>query len=217
MPGGRVRVRRAAGRGVLDLEPEAPSDRLRVLHEAPAAVELLHRPPAGHDLELDGGVGDLGRRRDVARIAASTASRPLRASSRGRRPRARTARRRRSAACRPAILPTFTVTPGQRPLRSCSSRTIRAASRIALRPFSGSTPAWAARPWTVIRTSRMPLRADTMSPLARAHSRTRHASASAARSGCAGSSVGEPISSSGLATNVEAFERQAAELAERPP
>ena len=35
---------------------------------------------------------------------------------------------------------------------------MRAASRIALRPFSGSTPAWAARPVTVIDRSTLPLR-----------------------------------------------------------
>ena len=55
-----------------------------------------------------------------------------------------------------------------------------AAARIALRPFSGSTPAWAARPWTVTRVSRIPLRDETMSPFARAHSRTRQTSDSAA-------------------------------------
>ena len=40
---------------------------------------------------------------------------------------------------------TFTVTPGQRPLRPCSAMIVWAAWSSALRPFSGSTPAWAAR------------------------------------------------------------------------
>ena len=40
----------------------------------------------------------------------------------------------------------FTVTVGHRPFRAWSATTWCAASRIAERPFSGSTPAWAARP-----------------------------------------------------------------------
>jgi hypothetical protein len=48
-----------------------------------------------------------------------------------------------------AIVPTLTVTPGQRPLSASSLSTSVAAAAIALRPFSGSTPAWAARPSTV--------------------------------------------------------------------
>ncbi len=79
---------------------------------------------------------------------------------------------------------------------------IRLASRIALRPFSGSTPAWAARPSIVIRVSRMPLRADTMSPLARAHSSTKQASTSGAAARMWAVELGDPISSSGLAMNV---------------
>ena len=81
------------------------------------------------------------------------------------------------------------------------SWTIRAASRIALRPFSGSTPACAARPWTVTTSPRLPLRDETMSPFARAHSRTRQASASSASRRMCGVDTGEPISSSGLPTN----------------
>ncbi len=48
----------------------------------------------------------------------------------------------------------------------------------------------------------MPFRDETMSPLARAHSRTSAASTSAASARMCGVEVGEPISSSGLATNV---------------
>ncbi len=101
----------------------------------------------------------------------------------------------------PSITPTLTVTPGQRPLSAWRSCVMRAASRIALRPFSGSTPAWLARPWTVITRSSVPLRDETMSPFARAHSRTRQASASRASLRMCGEEAGEPISSSGLATN----------------
>ena len=47
----------------------------------------------------------------------------------------------------------------------------------------------------------MPLRADTMSPFARAHSSTSATSISGAISTMCGVEVGEPISSSGLAMN----------------
>ena len=46
----------------------------------------------------------------------------------------------------------------------------------------------------------MPLRDETMSPFARAHSRTSATSLSAAKAEICGVEVGEPISSSGLAT-----------------
>ena len=45
--------------------------------------------------------------------------------------------------------PTLVVTAGQRPLSAWMPWTIAAPARIALRPFSGSTPACAARPLTV--------------------------------------------------------------------
>ena len=99
------------------------------------------------------------------------------------------------------MTPTLQVTPGQRPVSAWSAGTRCAAARIALRPFSGSTPACAARPWIVIRASTMPLRELTMSPLARAHSNTNAASTPPASSRMIGVEVGEPISSSGLATN----------------
>ena len=79
----------------------------------------------------------------------------------------------------PAITPAFTVTPSHRPFSPCRASTARAAARIALCPFSGSTPACAARPWKSITRSTTPFRALTMSPLARAHSRTSAASCSA--------------------------------------
>ena len=46
----------------------------------------------------------------------------------------------------PWMTPTLTVTVGQRPFSAWSAITWCAASRIADRPFSGSTPACAARP-----------------------------------------------------------------------
>ena len=75
-----------------------------------------------------------------------------------------------------------------------------AACRTALRPFSGSTPACAARPSIVIVKSVIPFRADTMSPFARAPSSTNAASCAGASSRMIGPENGEPISSSGLHT-----------------
>ena len=159
-----------------------------------------------------------GRVRDLGRLARSRGSPPRRS----RALRGSTARTSTSSVAalgddvrpRPAaITPTLTVTPGQRPLRSCRSRTIRrrledrAAALLRLdagmrRPAVDRDP----------RRSRIPLRADTMSPFARAHSRTRPTSASRGHArGCAGVEVGEPISSSGLATKTSALERQAAD------
>ena len=46
--------------------PSARAMRLGVLDQAAAALELLHRPPARHRLEVDGHVGDLGRLGDRA-------------------------------------------------------------------------------------------------------------------------------------------------------
>ena len=77
----------------------------------------------------------------------------------------------------PRMTPTLTVTPGQRPLSAVRASVLCAASTIALRPRSGSTPAWAALPSMRITKSAMPLRALTMSPFSRAASRTSATSA----------------------------------------
>ncbi len=184
-------------------KPRRSATRLRVVDEPAAALELLHRPPARHDVRRPSVTsGTVGRGAQLAdrRLRLRQAVAPW---SPARRPRASHRSATTLGRVPPAITPTFTVTPGQRPLSAWSSRTMRAASRIALRPFSGSTPACAARPWTVMPQCRaMPLRADTMSPLARAHSSTSATRRPRRAPGCAASSVGEPISSSGLATNV---------------
>ena len=101
----------------------------------------------------------------------------------------------------PLTTPTLTVTPGQRPLRAVRASALCAASTIALRPLSGSMPACAARPVISRVRSAMPLRELTMSPLARASSRTKAKSLDFACSLMTGLLTGEPISSSGLATN----------------
>ena len=100
----------------------------------------------------------------------------------------------------PSITPTFTVTPGHRPLRSCRDRIRCAAARIALRPRSGSTPAWALRPTTSIGPPVVPLRAETIAPVSRAHSRTNATSRPSATSRITDPENVEPISSSGLHT-----------------
>ena len=146
---GRVRVGGAAGRGVA-----RPRSRAR---SATASACSTSRPlrssfsighQRGHRRRSRRSCRGPRSRAAIARISASAAS----SASRGQA-RTSTSSPQRSATTLgrvpPAITPTLTVTPGHRPLRSCRSRTIRAASRIALRPFSGSTPAWAARPLTV--------------------------------------------------------------------
>ena len=163
-----------------DLEPEPPGDapgRGRRAGRTARASPSATSGPSARARPSTSGTASVPR--------ASTGSRPRPprgrlAGSPGRRPRASSARRRRSGACPPSITPTLTVTPSQRPFRAWSRVTRSAAARIAERPFSGSTPACAARPWTVTRASRMPFRDETMSPLARAHSRTRQTSLSAA-------------------------------------
>ena len=117
----------------------------------------------------------------------------------------------------PLTTPAFTDTPGQRPFSSVSASVLCAASTIALRPFSGSTPACAARPVTSSTKSAMPLRALTMLPLARAASRMNATSTFSAALRITGVLDGEPISSSGLATNVNSANgSQFCLFAERP-
>ena len=160
-PGRRVGVRRAAGRGIVDLEAEAPRDRLRRGRRAGRSARASPSATSGPSPRTRPSCPSTS-------VASATPARPpppqpraRRASSPGRRPRACSARARRSAASRRRSTPTLTVTPGQRPLSACRSVTIRAASRIALRPFSGSTPACAARPVDV--------QPDVDDPLARRH------------------------------------------------
>ena len=156
-------------------KPRRARERDGRVDEPPRPLELLHRPPRRHRLDVHRHVRHRGRRRS-SRTAATAASR----SSPGRR-----------AGRPPGGLLGHDVRPGAavddpdvaghaRPaaVERVEGRDECAAARIALRPFSGSTPACAARPWIAIRTSTMPLRELTMSPLARAHSSTKAASAS---------------------------------------
>ena len=220
-PGRRVRVGGAAGRRIAER-------RSRAGRRAPGACSTS-RP-----LRSSFSIGQsAGHRLDARRSCPGTAGRggerrgppprPPRAPRRGRRPdvdlEIGIARRRRSGASRRRSRRRCTVTPGQRPLSVVQARSIWwAAARIALRPFSGSTPAWAARPWTVRRRSTMPLRADTMSPLARAHSRTKQTSAASGQLADERVlEIGEPISSSGLATKTSRSNGQRGAAAARLP
>ncbi len=200
-PGGRVGVRGAAGRAVGQREAEPLGERRRRARRAGPIARASPSASGGRSPRRrptsSGTVVRGGDRRGPP-------PRPPRAASRlvARRSTSRIGLLGHDVRPDPAADDAdVAVTPGQRPLSAWSAIAWWAASRIALRPFSGSTPAWAARPWTVRRRSTVPLRADTMSPLARAHSSTKQASASAASSRMCGLELGEPISSSGLATN----------------
>ena len=68
----------------------------------------------------------------------------------------------------PSILAGLIASPSRSSALSPSASA--AAATIALRPSCGLRPAWAARPVTVTWASRIPLRDETISPFARAHS-----------------------------------------------
>ena len=81
-PGGRVRVGRAAGRGVLDLEPEPLASATGVIDQPARPLELLHRPPAGHVGSISAVVSGTARAVSRSPIAASAASRSSRRTAR---------------------------------------------------------------------------------------------------------------------------------------
>ena len=148
--------------------PSSAATSIASSSEPGAAFLLLHGPVPAVAVHLDLQIGDHRVRRRCAR------SRPrpppaFPARANGGRPAACTVRAPRWCACRLATTPTFTVTPGHRPLRSCSAMIVWAAWSSALRPFSGSTPAWAARPVDVDRVVRDALaRADDVTVRPRA-------------------------------------------------
>ena len=214
MPGRRVGVGRTAGRRVADRRSRArrrrPGHARRAGRSARASPSATSGPSARSRPSCPGPRSP--------RRSAGSRPRPPRAP-RGSTARTSTSSEHRSATTLgrvpPAMTPTLTVTPGQRPLSACRSRTIRAASRIALRPFSGSTPAWAARPWTVDP--------QVEDALARRHDvavgagALEHQRDVARRRRCSrmcGVEVGEPISSSGLATKTSRSNGSAAALAD---
>ncbi len=104
----------------------------------------------------------------------------------------------------PRSTPTLQVTPGQRPFRAARATVLWAASRTALTPSAGRTPAWTALPVTSMVNAEMPLRAETRAPLIRAASSPTATSCSPARASISGRLNGEPISSSGEQTRVMA-------------
>ena len=213
MPGRRVRVGRAAGRRVARARTRAGRRAPGVVDEPAGSLELLHRPVAGHLLDRRPSCpGTVGGRGDPADRRLGRLERLARSSPAGR-PRAWHRSATTLGRVPPAITPTLTVTPGQRPFSAWRSRR-------TMRPPRGSRcgPSRARR--RRARPGRATVDPGVEDPLARGHdvavgpgaledeadvARRRRAR------GCAGSSVGEPISSSGLATNDEPLERQ------RPP
>ena len=107
-------------------KPSSSATRLGVLHEA--AAPRRASPSAASRPSISSSVGHV-RAPSVARdqLADRRLGRVevVARSSPAGRPRARSARRRRSGRVPPRMTPTLTVTPGQRPLSACRSRTIR--------------------------------------------------------------------------------------------
>ncbi len=180
MPGGRVRVGRAAGRRRRRPRTRGRSRRPgrgrpggRCARASPSATSAPSRSNSTRR------VGDLGRLGDAADLGLGGLERLAR-RSRGRRPRASSAPATTFGRVPPAMTPTLTVTPGQRPLSAWRRARSGRPRGSRCGPSPARRPACAARPWTVSRRSTIPLRADTMSPLARAHSSTRATSMPAA-------------------------------------
>ena len=215
----RVRVRGAAGRGVVRARTRAGRRaRPRGRRAGPTARASPSATSGPSSLDLDGRVGHRQSRRASARIAASTVlelAAPVRPDvdlelaplGDDVRPRAAGDHADVDGHARPAAVERVEVAGRG-----------RAASRIALRPFSGSTPAWAARPWTVIRASSDALaRRDDVAVRPGALEDEARVGVARPASAMWGVDDGEPISSSGLATNVEPLERQRRRARRRAP
>ena len=202
MPGRRVGVRRAAGRGVVHAEPEALGDGLGVLDEPGRPLDFSI---GRHENSVDSSIVVPGTS-VVRRELADRRHRPRRGRRRST-DRDSTSSSQRSGTTLgrvpPRIVPTLNVTPGQRPLRACSSRTIAGRLEDRVRPFSGSTPG--VRGAAVDRRAggrRCPCgttRCRRWRGRTRGRARRRRPRPPP---GCAGVDVGEPTSSSGLAMNV---------------
>ncbi len=101
----------------------------------------------------------------------------------------------------PSMVPTLTVMPRAASLRANSLCTWWDISRMALAPSSGLTPAWAARPWTVMVKLPDALRAVFSFPARpKAGSRMKARTARLASRRMSGVESGLPISSSELMT-----------------
>ena len=160
-------------------KPSARATRLGVLDQPAAALELLHRPPAGHRLERRRSrPGPRSPRR--SRGSRPRPPRGPRGRSPGRRPRACTVSATTFGRVPPAMTPDVDghARPAavERVQLADDPRRLEDRAAALLGLDAGVRRAAV----DVIRRSRMPLRAETMSPLARAHSRTSATSASAA-------------------------------------
>ncbi|RIH89918.1 hypothetical protein Mlute_00166 [Meiothermus luteus] len=100
------------------------------------------------------------------------------------------------------VPPRTTLGPRMVPFSQSCRATMRgiwwASSKMALTPFSGSTPWWAALPWAVSRYCPTPLRATFRSPLPMGGSSTSTAWLRRAASSMAALEAWEPTSSSGV-------------------
>ena len=214
MPGGRVRVRRAAGRRCRATSKPSASrhapGRARPAGRCARASPSATSAPSRSNSTVVSGTSVASA---ISRIAASAGLERLARRS----ARTSTSSVQRSATTfgrvPPAMTPTLTVTPGQRPLSACRSRDDpgrledRAAALLGLDAGVGR-PAVDGDP-------------QVEDPLARRHDVAvgagaledeRDVGVARRSSRMCGVDVGEPISSSGLAMNDEPLERQAAAL-----
>src|SRR5215211_6659726 len=199
---GGVGVPGPAGGRLADLEPEVAGDRLGLGDQRGHGLGALHRRVAV-------GRGHRGRGPstvEAATIRSTSAMARSKASMVAALTSTRMTARSATTLVRlpPWSTPTLQVTPGQRPFRAWRATVLWAASRTALTPSAGRTPAWTALPATSTVKAQMPLRAETRAPLVRAASRPTATSCSAARASIRGRLNGEPISSSGEQTRVMA-------------
>ena len=210
----RVGVGRAAGRGVADREPERAGDGRRVLDQPRAARRASPSATSAPSARSRPSTSGTTVASAIRRTSASAASSSARAT-----PRTSTSSEQRSATTLgrvpPPMTPTLTVTPGQRPLSACRSRDDpgrledRAAALLGLdagvgRAAVDGRSAGRGCPCATRRCRRS---------RGRTRGRGRRRRRGAISRMC-GVEVGEPISSSGLATNTSRSNGQPAELAE---
>ena len=163
---------------------------------------------ANSSAAADSGIGGrLSPPSTSSRAAGSTGvSAAIAASSRSASPSSATrtsTRMRASAGTTLSAVPALatvgvTVVPSSGRASATMASTWCAASTSALTPFSGSSPAWAARPWTTTSKPPVPLRPILSAPPSAAGSSTSTAPQAAARSSISARDAPEPTSSSAV-------------------